>query len=141
MTYTAKGSNQFIHPFTFFVMNKLELVYNLHQNSHYTRSAKAMDALIIFLDPEIRKVISERKSYQRLHGWIQGITGNFSSTLPMTDSSLTPNEILKVYGDILLCLHVAGYFDMAKGIVPTRATKKRDLEQQLHNALKESDKL
>lgn len=136
MAYSKPNTNQFIHPFTFFIMNKLELVYNLYQNIHYSRSANAMNSLIIYLDPEIQKVLAERKSFKRLHNYV---FGNKGLTLSR-ENPMTSEDMQDAFRDILICLHVAGYFDQAKGGVPTRSKPMRNLEEKLRNALSEGDK-
>jgi len=130
MSYNRNNQNQFIHPFTFFLVDKLNLIYGLIQDVHYRHAAKATSNLILFLDPEIQTVLEEKGYKKILETWVYGKVGLNEYPQPLTKESL--DELLQ---DIFRCLHVAGYFAAAKFGPTTKTTTIGDLKTKLETAI------
>lgn len=130
MSYNRNNQNQFIHPFTFFLVDKLNLIYGLIQDVHYRHAAKATSNLILFLDPEIQVVLEEKGYKKTLESWVYGKVELNEYPQPLTKENL--DELLQ---DIFKCLHVAGYFAAAKFGPTTKTTSLGDLKTKLEIAI------
>ncbi|TET27237.1 MAG: hypothetical protein E3J73_02775 [Candidatus Bathyarchaeum sp.] len=126
MSYRSKNQNQFLHPFTFFIVSAITEIYETMKADMTTRATKKLYFFLYFLDPVIKKVLAPELA--KMDNMLKGM------------SKVTREDFLGILDKIMTSLHVAGYFAAAKWGPTTKTTTLKELEMKIREAVYEKEK-
>jgi len=128
MSYKKQNQNQFLHPFTFFIVSSIQDIYATMKENRITNATKKLFYFLYFLDPEIKNVLAEGATFKKMSSMMENM------------SQVKREDFLDMLDKIMISLHVAGYFAAAKFGPTTKTTTMRDMEMKIREAVYDKKK-